>query len=85
MDTAQEIQMERKDLHHNGSKPSLHQSLQLSFTPPFLSHGWEYSLSPQFEYPNTHMETPGDSVVRLGKNPFTHLLAPLATLVSLFL
>jgi hypothetical protein len=60
MDTAQENQMETTNIHRNADQSALYENVRLSFTPSFFSHGWEYSLSPISEFPNTHMDTAGD-------------------------
>ncbi len=67
MYTAQEIQMERTSLSNNRRESSLYQNIQFSFTPSFLSHGWECSLSPVHEYSNTHVEAPGNLLVSFKK------------------
>lgn len=67
MYTAPQTQMERKNLQNNGSESLLHQAIQLSFTPSFFSHGWEYSLSPIHEFPNTYVDSPGNFLISLQK------------------
>ncbi len=67
MCTAPQIQMERKNIQSEGSESLLHESIQFSFTPSFLSHGWEYSLLPFHEFPNTHLETPGNLLISFRK------------------
>lgn len=79
MRTAQEIQMERTDIPRDGSKSALYQSVQLSFTPSFFSHGWELSLSPIYEYPNSYLETPGNLLIS-----FKNLQTNITKLTRLF-
>lgn len=67
MHTAQEIQVERKDIQYYPNQPLLYQSLQFGFTPSFFGHGWECSLSPIHEFPNTHLETPGNILISFEK------------------
>lgn len=79
MRTAQEIQMERKNIPSDRSQSSLYQSVQFSFTPSFFSHGWELSLSPIYEHPNTHLETPGNLLIS-----FKNLQTNITKLTRLF-
>ena len=65
MDTARKNQMETTNLLNTGNQPALYENVRLCFTPSFFSHGWEYSLSPITEFPNSQLDTAGNFRLKL--------------------
>lgn len=58
--------METTNILNKGNQSALYENVRLSFTPSFFSHGWEYSLSPISEFPNTHLDTAGNFRLTFG-------------------
>ncbi len=72
--------MATENLQNTRSQFALDREFRNYFTPSFLGHGWEYSLSPNFQHENSHLVSFGS--IRIQLNPVKQLVTKL--LSSLF-